>query len=151
MGRALADLKQEMLSAVQEGGSTIGHTKQDEDWEDKRRKDKEMIQVRTWPGISWEKRIEKSMVLMAGSLNKSLSHGMKRIYMYIHTYPGMKLHINVSSICVGINVVKPIFGDFRQFFGKMEFILKTNGIINNLHENWQYFKRNNVKFLPIFW
>ena len=45
MGRALADLKSEMLLAAQEGGSTIGHTKQDDDMEDRRRKDKEMIQV----------------------------------------------------------------------------------------------------------
>jgi hypothetical protein len=28
MGRALADLKSEMLLAAQEGGSTIGHSKQ---------------------------------------------------------------------------------------------------------------------------
>ena len=45
MGRALADLKSEMLLAAQEGGSTIGLSKQEDDLEAKRRKDKEMIQV----------------------------------------------------------------------------------------------------------
>ena len=46
MGRALTDLKQEMMSAAQEGGSSIGHnTKPDEDAEERRRKDKEAIQV----------------------------------------------------------------------------------------------------------
>jgi hypothetical protein len=46
MGRALTDLKQEMMSAAQEGGSAIGHNKADDDAE-RRRKDKEIIQVRS--------------------------------------------------------------------------------------------------------
>ena len=49
MGRALADLKQEMLIAAQEGGTGSGltgsHNKPDEDMEERRRKDKELINV----------------------------------------------------------------------------------------------------------
>jgi hypothetical protein len=47
MGRALTDLKQEMMSAAQEGGSAIGHNKADDDAEERSRKDKEIIQVRS--------------------------------------------------------------------------------------------------------
>ena len=50
MGRALADLKQEMLSAAQEGGGGgLGHTKPEEDAEERKRRDKETIQVKTRP------------------------------------------------------------------------------------------------------
>ena len=49
MGRALTELKQEMLIAAQEGGTGSGltgsHPKQDEDMEERRRKDKDLIQV----------------------------------------------------------------------------------------------------------
>jgi hypothetical protein len=46
MGRALADLKQEMLSAAQEGGGGgLGHSKPEEDVEERKRRDKEAIQV----------------------------------------------------------------------------------------------------------
>ena len=49
MGRALAELKQEMLIAAQEGGTGSGltgsHNKPDEDMEERRRKDKELINV----------------------------------------------------------------------------------------------------------
>ncbi len=45
MGRALADLKQELLAAAQEGANLAGQGKTEEDAEERRRVDKEIIQV----------------------------------------------------------------------------------------------------------
>lgn len=46
MGRALADLKQELLVAAQEGANLVGQGKAEEDAEERRRLDKDIIQVK---------------------------------------------------------------------------------------------------------